>query len=201
MSLIDKGRVLCLAVHESRIGRPSGLIIPESCQMGNRWTGIVLADYPEHGYGFGDIVELGRWHGPWFFRPLQDNGIEGEDAVYAGPRGQGVLIHKDDRLTTPKANDILLVIQRRGQPARLEAPSGRVIVELDARDDLGHGLILVEIDREFSQSGRVMSVGHGVEDIAEGDRVSLDEFPGTVLECADGKKLMSVKIEKVQAVI
>lgn len=190
------GRVIVLALHESLVGRASGLLIPEGVEMGNRWYGVVVANNSDADLQFGDLVELGRWQGGsmgrgdkcWITRPLHLlAGVHGTEARGYWVSDDGtkqVEVRATDKAAIIAPSQILFRIARIAEDYRetgLEPVADRVMVRCKPQGEREeNGLVLPDIHAQSDEcAGTVEAVGSLVDDVQPGDCVVFDPGRGT----------------------
>lgn len=198
-----KNRVMVLAIHESRMPRASGLIIPSGTQFENRWFGLVVANNSACELEFGDLVELGRWQGGnslqrgnrgWLNKPLETfAGVAGGETFGYWRSKDGtrqIEVTGRDRAAILAPEQILYRIASwrdlaAGKPvdsAHVQPIGNRVLVIHHAPPETSEsGIALVDWHRGASACGTVAAVGALVKDIKPGDWVIVRPGKGALL--------------------
>ncbi|MFH1740668.1 MAG: co-chaperone GroES family protein [bacterium] len=177
-----------MAIHE---GDPSltdgetGIVMPQTVQLCNDWYGVVigLADDLEGGrLRFGDVVQLSRWRGKWFNRPLEtmlgDPRPNGEYLAVSpdgGRRIKGIGRYKWCFL---RPSDILFQLGDEIKPV-----GDRVLVLHEEKDEeAAPGIIDPHFMRGENTLARVMAVGDVVSEVVPGDWVLVKPLEGAQIQ-------------------
>ena len=169
----------------------SGLIIPSTTELGNRHFGYVVGiskGCEDHGFEFGDLVEMSRWGGQWWLNPFKSfsreygAGVEGYYESEDGTRRIEAL--GTDKFWRGDPGKVIGLIQRYGSSIEDQGMAplmDRILVELRPKPKSGS---IKEVNYDYgpnSEWGKVVSVGPLVDsdDLMPGDDVFMERRVGT----------------------
>ena len=185
----EGSNIVCAAYHESKIpdSRPSGLIIPDTAVIGQRWIGWVIGVGPDAPLDveFGDLVELSRWTGiEWHRLPMISFLGEVQKpkrvAVRSRCNTREVVLDGTEQWAVIMPSQIVFklcdwewVSDKRGRGPNVTPIGDRVLVCHDTPPERVLGIIAPQWHREWNPLCKVVAAGSQVDDLMPGDWVLL----------------------------